>query len=46
MARDDARCVRTVAADSAALFWDASAPVFILVRPFLALIQVTTFFLA
>ena len=35
MARDDARCVRTVAADSAALIWDASAPFFIFDRPFL-----------
>ena len=35
MARDDARCVGTVAADSAALIWDASAPIFIFDRPFL-----------
>ena len=35
MARDDARCVGTVAADSAALIWDASAPTFIVDRPFL-----------
>jgi hypothetical protein len=35
MARHDARCVGTVAADSAALIWDASAPIFIFDRPFL-----------
>jgi hypothetical protein len=35
MARHDARCVGTVAADSAALIWDASAPFFICTRPFL-----------
>ena len=46
MARHDARCVGTVAADSAALIWDASAPFFMFDRPFLALLQVATFFLA
>jgi hypothetical protein len=35
MGRHDARCVGTVAAGSAALIWDASAPIFIFDRPFL-----------
>lgn len=43
MARHDARCVGTVAADSAALIWDASAPFFMFDRPFLVTPRWTLF---